>query len=446
MKNHAALRFFLFSLVIFLLAACRDDDMIIPLSTCPEGDTYALDYRAGALDDGYIWLSESDGDVGHEARLSTSPTAGVLQVLNFPEACEETYTVSRAKIPFESITDADRVASSFRITEIAEVPNGSLLDQITNSPRPEVVIGGAQIEIWGVPPIEEAELPAQLINSFQHGYNLVEEQRYFADDSLLVLDVSGLRSAGYAGILRLRLSETQEVFGLRMDLGTSFPSVLNFSQFTPMESRTVDIDWPVFSFDGLFAIYLVDDFRNQQRTFLGATPGGSSLTVEIPSATEGVFVAKANWNRSSTTEVEVQYVYDQWPEELILDPVVGGQIDAFNYPEINLDISLADIIMLEGEIDRPSQDQFCSRQYIGPAKVGQQTIVLPDLSPVFVKLGGNLPSLYERVYTENSRFSLIHYPAMQGSFAWYLHHIHNRGFSSENWLETLQYERVTVEL
>ncbi|MEL7424507.1 MAG: hypothetical protein AAFN81_16035 [Bacteroidota bacterium] len=444
MKNYAPLRFCLFSLVIFLLASCRDEEIIFPLSTCPEGATYALDYRTTALDDGYIWFSESDGDVGHEERLNTSLAAGVLQAFNFPGACEETYTVSRAVIPFESGSSAEGVARSFRITEIGEVPSGALLDRVANSRTSEVIINSGQIEILGVPPIEQAQLLVQISSFSGQGLELVEEHRYFPNDSLLVLDINSLFSTSAVGRLLLRLSETQEVFGFRIDFRTGYPTVMNFNQFTPMESRTLNIDWPVFSANHLLTVNWVDDVRSQQQIFLGTNNGSSSITVELPIDAEGVFLVKANWR--NVADFEVQYVYEQWPTELVLDPIVAGQIDAFNYPEINFDIELADIIMLRGSLNNPPQDQFCSRHFIGPARIGKHTLTLPDLSPAFVDLGGSLPNLYERVYTETGRFTLIHYPAMQGSFDWYLNNIYNQGFSSENWLETLEYERVTVEL
>ncbi|MEL6835446.1 MAG: hypothetical protein AAFP77_20765 [Bacteroidota bacterium] len=352
-----------------------------------------------------------------------------------------------ATIPFQAANNAAEVARSFVISEISAVPGGSLVDRGANITPSVISVIGRSIEILGAPPLADAQLLTRATSSDGQEFNLVRQDRYRSSDSTVILDMNSAQSLNGVGFLLLRLLHTQEVLGMLLDFSSGYPSELDFSAFAPTERRTLNIDWPVSSFDHLLALNYVDNLSSQQQIYLGTGYGSNSLTINLPSDAEGPFVVTASWSIWDIgADFEVQYVYEHWPKEVTFAPIVAGQIDGFRYPEIDIDVELADIVMLEGEVRNTQQNEFCSRQYIGPTNDGEQTLRLPALSPVFMNLGGSLPSLYERAYTEGSQLSFLYYPAMQGSYRWYLTNIYNKGSNSGNWLETLEYERVSIEL
>ena len=441
MKNHPLYLLTGFLLCTLCWLGCRDDTPSL-FSTCPDGATYAVDYRSGVIEGGYIWLSEQDGDLAYEERLEPVLAPGPQDFFNFQDACEDQYTVSMAIFPNWAITERE-IASDLRIVEFGAVPNGLLLDRTRNSLAGPNFIADGQIEIWNVPPVDQAQLLAPNEQYQELGYDLVFSHSNIVGDSLLSLVMNAGAPLNLEGMLVLHLADTEQAVGAYLDLRSFYPLVMFYNQFFPLEKRQLSVEWPGNSFDKELEVSWIKELNDKEQILLAAGSDLENVDVYTPLDATGPFVVKARWRGSA--DYEVQYVYDEWPSAITLEPLVEGKLTSFEYPELNFEVGFADILTLEGEDEWIFESEFGSRLFTTPVSAGVQSLRLPDFSPALTELGERLPALSQRTFAEDMQFSLWHFPAMNGSYEWYLRNVFSDLATGSLWLESLEYERLTVD-
>lgn len=435
----------LLSLFLLLTFSCRDDDQIT-LTTCKDGDTFALDFRPLSFDRLHLWLTEADGDLAFDEELTFS--TGGLDFLNFPKACEEEYTISNGSFRTVYEWEPEAFVQMLSVMEVAKVRNGSVLDLQGGSldlGRYVNSLPEGTIVVHHCPPIDSVRF---WVN--RNEYSVIDSQppytsEYHPGDSVLVLYTLLTQRQATDALLAIRSSQDGSWKG--QQYGAIFEAAVDYSydDLEPLTKESLAINWPADAENVELEIRWINSVTAQGSMILAFEERTADIEVPMPAdAHNGPFVIRAKWKDTET--YETQYVYDSWPGEITIGSGVDGEIVSFDYPSLRYEASGADIVMMEGIFEDAETYDVGERVYAGPAETGSAEIRFAPLSPKIGAGSSRVGRLYERSFDGSVAFNLYYFPAMDGSYPWYLRNILSDLATGEEWLRSLEYERLILPL
>lgn len=435
-------RFSFLLLVVLCYSACKNDDDMTTLSTCPGRETYSLDFQPDFFEDKYLWLSEADGDIAFDEEVNTALPG--LQFLNFENACEDRYTVSVGNYTTESGYYPEEFNQSIRIKEYDAVPNGSVID-LQNARSNGNVFAGFMpnwlIAIQNCPPVDSSLLHIVVDPSVPSPPTTPYYFQYYPEDSVLVLYTEEVRLTSAQGLMAFRNANTDEWLGAALNFREELPTDIAYANLSPLELRSTRLQWPANATDMELEVRWVHDMSGRHSTILALHEGTEDVEVPVPQDLAGPFILTAKW--TDDHDHEVRYVMDSWPEELNIISALQGEVLRFEYPELEVSTDGLNIITAEGSLVSP-EGFYAEREYVGEAKGGSQVIRFAPLSPMLESLNTEIRPLYEQGFNESSTLSLYYYPEMNASYSWYFRNILSELNDSETWLRSLAYERLIL--
>ena len=431
-------------LAVLTLWTCNKEETIV-LSTCSDGNTYAIDYRPTFFQDSRIWLTEADGDVGFDEPLSFA-TFG-LQFLNFDDACEDEYTISFANYIQGSGSSPAWIAQNLTVDEYDQVPNGSILDERGASLTFGTVVNfqpESQIVVSNCPPIDSVEFWLNSGRDFEGNINQPYIYEYYPEDSVLVVTTDPVQVTATDVTLAVRREEDGAWLGHNYMLaGSQFDGELPYAELGPLEARTIPVSWPENAVSVELELRLITSAVGQRNNILSfGTEREDAVTVLVDPLTQGPLLVTAAWTDGA--RFEMVRVYEQWPTQIDISTQIEATIGNYNYPSLELTTSGANIAVIAGTYVRPEESEFCFRNFTTPLEEGTQTIRFPNFSPRL--RNDQLDRVYEGALQENTVINFYHYPGMNGSYSWYLRNVHSQQGTGQTWLESLEYERLIVPL
>mgnify|MGYP000149625672 CR=1 FL=1 len=435
------MRAFLFLVVVLTtLSTCKDDE-VIDFPSCSNGDTYALDYRTAQFSGNTIWLSNSAAELVLDEDVEGGTATRYF--VNLEDACSDVYTFSTAGYPNMSNGNPQIFAHNFQINEFGGVPAGSVVDywNALNS----TIFGSlpeGTIYIENCPPIDSVRLLTYA--DPREGYGLAPRFsfEYSAEDSLLAVHTQ--LSFLWVTDLQLAVRTLDGVWG-----GMSFPANAlvdlpaprSYADLQPMELLQTMIEWPTNATDAELEIFWVQDVNNRRLQLIGRTDKPGLLEMPSLSGIDGPFLFQFHWKDDH--EREIHRVEESWFPKLSFFPTIEGELVNYQYPQLQYESTGANVITLDGIYDDPNSSAYCRRQYAGPVAT-DGNLVLAPFSNSLDQASNRLKSLYESTWDQDLTLHFYHYPAMTGNFGWYLRYVVSDLGTGSEWLDRLNYERMTI--
>ncbi|MEO0728480.1 MAG: hypothetical protein AAFZ63_28325 [Bacteroidota bacterium] len=426
-----------------LFLGCGDDDAIT-LATCSDGGTYALDYRPLFFQDTRIWLTAANGDVGFDEPLDNL-TFGI-QFLNFEDACEDEYTVSFASYLQGGGSSPTLIAENLFVNEYAQVPSGSVLDQSTSRTSNGIVNfqPESSIVITDCPPIDSIRFWLNSVPFVGQENNPPYEYEYFPDENVLIITTQAAQVTSTDAIMAIRTEQEGNWHGLPIDLLTSqLTRNVSFSTLQPLALQSTTVAWPTDISFAELEIQWINSITGQRSTIIGRQIGAANmLTALLPPDAVGPFLITANW--TDENRYESAQVFEEWPTQVVISSQIDAQVEQYTYPTMELTATGADIVEINGIYTRTEVPELCFRDYISPLTEGPQTLRFPSFSPRL--RDDRLDRIYEGALQENVTMNFFHYPAMNGSYLWYLRNVRSQQGTGLTWLQSLEYEQLVFPL
>lgn len=435
----------IFLLALPLLSGCRNDDdsMTNPLSVCSDGGVYALDLATDIFSDNQIWLSEADGDIAADEEWNV--TSGGVQFYNLEKACEDAYTMSvagyRQVEPGTFSTDNENLW----VREVAAVPNGSNIstrELLQGTARAVTYMPGYVFEIQNCPAIDSVRFWVGANRN--NAYDLEPDIAFTYQDIENKCTIEIQQAVAYAGtaLLAVRHSTYGTWFGVTVDLFGQVSIDLDFLEMAALETKPININWGDGLEDLFVEIRWINDFGRRHTMVLDVIDEEGDFVVPMPAEAEGPFAIYARqW---STGTREKQQVFNTWPTEVTIDFQLDGEVTDFTYPTLNYETSGADIAVVNGNYSDPNNQEFGQRWYAGPSGSGAQSIRFAPLS--FALRDSRTEVLYDRAFQAVATLSLYSFPNMNGDYSWYLRRVYSDLTSGNDWVETLEFERMIIGL
>lgn len=436
-------RFSFLLLLLICYTACQNDDDMIVLSTCPEGEIYAIDYSLGFFLDRYIWLTESDGDVAFDEEIDGLLPG--LQFLNFEEACEDQYTFSIGNYQPRLGQDPQDFEQFLSVTEYNLVPNGSVLDLQNADATASPFVGflpNTTISIADCPPIDSIVFHVYVNPIIFGPPDPLYSFEYSEQDSVLVLSSEAVSITSTDALLAVREAASGDWRGYNLNFRSILPESLSYTDFEPVRVQSIALQWPAGAQETEVELRWLNNAPARRSMILAQGEVGTSLVAPVLESTTGPFILTATWKGDHKREV--RYLLDSWPTEFSVTSSVEAELLSFDYPKLEVTTSGADVLVAEGRFINFSVDHTVQRTYYGEAKGGTQEIQFAPLSPTINALNTQVNPLYERGFNDSSTLSLFHYPAMQGSYSWYFRNILSELGDTDAWLSSLAYERLDL--
>ena len=302
----------------------------------------------------------------------------------------------------------------------------------------------SQIVIHDCPAIDSVHF---WLNTNQE-FDIPGEERYryeyFPDENVLVITTKQMRATAQDAIVAIRTEQEEEWYGLELDILTGqVESDAPFNELIPLEVLSVPVAWPTDAFFKELEIRWFNSVANKRSTIIGwQRDETDNVSVMVPVGTTGPFIFTAGWNDGQ--RYEAAQVFEAWPTQVVVSSQIDAQATKYNYPDLELNTSGVDIVVLSGFYDRPEASESCQRYYTSPLAEGEQTLRFPFFAPRL--RDARLDRVYEGALQENVTIGFYHYPAMNGSYSWYLRNVRSQQVSGQAWLESLEYELFSFPL
>lgn len=434
----------LFVLWCCLLSCDKNTAALPPVMQegCPLGADYGLDFSSvPALQDRRIWLVDEDQEIAADRVID--PTTSGVQFINFPNACEEEYSVNIASFLQQTsirIYEQD-LRQSLSILEVAQVPTGTTVDRVHTFeaswgyPENEVLI-------YNCPPIAEAKLEVKREGSaFYPLTNLVDAFSYTEEDSLLTLDMDhDLLLQDESGILLLQTTDG-EWFGLAQDFRTNLPGSLTFSDFEPYVPKDIQLLYPAATASSRAELLWIADLADKRFIRLGELVDDDQFAVLVPASGPTPLLLHLLWRPGGGT-YESQQVFTDLPQTVEATSSIEVFGPSLAYPFLSYTAEDAQIVSAYKEQSSPGR--HFERRYVGPSGTGVQFIRFAPFSPGLEEVSGTVTALYHDSFSSNVKLSLYNYPALEGGYRWYLRNVLSDLATGEAWLRSLEYTCLTV--
>lgn len=419
---------------------CQDEEVVPVFENCPEGDTYALDFRAGQASGNRIWLTDADNELAFDEGIEGG--AAMPYFVNLEGACSDVYTLSTAGYPTRSNGNPAIYSQNFLVQEFGSVPHGSILD--IWSGLSDTFFGSLDegtIRIEHCPPIDSVRLLT--VSDPREGYGAAPRisYEYLAEDSLLLIHTQ--KTYLWATDILLAIRRTDDGawagFSFAANFTTDLPTLRDYAELEPMPLRQAFIDWPTQAQDASLVVLLIQDMANRRAQVVAKTETPGLLELPLLDGMDGPFLFHFQWR--DEFEREIRRVEPSWQEKLAFFPSIEGQLLSYDYPMVQYASTGASLVTLDGVYRNPNLTQYCRRRYAGPVSE-DGALTLSPLSPWLDDANSQLIELYQNAIGEDASLDFYHYPAMRGQMDWYLRNVVSDLGSGQSWLESLEFERL----
>lgn len=433
------LNFLLFSLIV-LNWSCQKDDEMPTLPSCPDGRTYALDYRTAQFSGNTIWLTNTDGELVLNEEVPGG--AATPYFVNLEKACSDVYTLSTAGYPTMSNGNPQVFAHNFQIREFGSVPQGSAID-FWNGLNATLFgyLPEGTIYIEDCPPVDSVRLLSYSDPREGYGSTARFSFEYSAEDNLLAIRT--MNTALWVTDLQLAVRTLDGAWAGMWFPASSFvglPPPRSYAQLEPMRVLQTTIEWPTNAREAELEVFWVQDAINRRVQIIGKTDSPGVFELPFPANIDGPFLFHFRWK--DEYEREIKTVEERWPGGLSFFPTLEGQLVDYQYPQLHYESVGANILKVDGIYEDPNSSAYCRRQYEGPI-AGDGTINFAPFSPSLDQASSRLKVLYETTWDQELIVDFYYYPAMTG-FDWYLRNVVSDLGSGQSWLERQVYERLTL--
>lgn len=435
-------RLYYLLLVVISYSSCSDDDIIV-LSTCPEGATFAIDYRPDFFFEKYLWLTEADGDVAFDEEVDTGLPG--LQFLNFENACDDQYTISIGDYQTQQGPDPEDFQQFLSVKEYQLVPQGSVLDFRNARTNPDPFRGTlpeAVLSITGCPPIDSLIFQVEADPLVFGLPDPLFTYQYLTEERTLLLSTELVSVLASNALLAIRDAASGAWRGFNLDLRFGLPDSQPFDDFDPIIFRSLTLEWPATAQDLEWELRWINDPVGRRTMLLAKGEGTNQLEVPLLEYAQGPFLFTARWLDDNRREI--RFLLDSWPEDLNIQSTIEGEVLNFDYPVLDIATSGSNIMIIEGTHNNTSSNARVQRSFLGLDRGGTQQIQFAPLSPMLHAMNTQVNPLFERGFNSSSTLSLFQYPAMGSSYSWYFRNVASERSDTQDWLESLTYERLTL--
>ena len=411
----------------------------MPLISCPEGAVFAVDFRAGQFPIHQLWLTDQEKQVGLDEEYGSA--ADGLQYVSLEGACSDEYTLSTVAYSSGFITQ------NFDVQEFAGIQHGYVLDYWNAQTISSAFWGGipaGTVTITACPPIDSVRLitPLNPRNEYPEGSRYSYE--YHAADSTLFVHTLDTYLEATDILLAIRATDSGLWMGLPIDADVlePLPMPLAYTSLEPLPLRSATVSWPGDAQNAKLEIRWINSVPGRRSMPLLA--GGQTAEIAFPCLSDalGPFLLEASWNDGQ--ERFIRQVLSDWPEAIDIRSVIEGEVLSMNYPQFQYEAQGADIAHLSGRFGEAGDAEFCRRYYTEPAADGSTTVSFAAISPTLSQRSSQLVDLYTKGFDTETVLNLYHYPNMNGDYSWYFRYVVGDYGSGQLWLQSLEYEQLTI--
>lgn len=425
-------------LLIILFANCEKDEPS-PLVSCPEGAVFAVDFRGAQFSVYQLWLTDQAKQVGLDEEYGSA--AGGLQYVSLEGACSETYTLSTVAYRSGYIT------GYFEVQEFAGIQNGYIVDYWNAQSISSAFWGGipaGTITITACPPIDSVRLitPLDPRNEYPEGPRFSYE--YNAADSTLAVHTLDTYIEATDLLLAVRATDSGLWVGLPINANVlePLPIPLAYTSLEPLPLRTATVSWPDDAENAKLEIRWINSVSGRRSMPLLADGQTEEIAFPCLSDALGPFLLEASWNDGQ--ERFIRRVLSDWPEAIDIRSAIEGEVLSMNYPQFQYEAQGADIAQLSGRFGEAGDMEFCRRYYTEPAQDGSATVSFAPISPSLSQKSNQLVDLYINGFDTETILNLYHYPNMNDDYSWYFRYVLGDYGSGQLWLQSLEYEQLTI--
>ena len=349
----------LVSLVVF---GCDDEDMMVPTTECEGASNFVVDFRPLIwFSENRIWLTNEDqkAEVGEDLTIDGT----MLSFLSFAGACGATYNFNYGY----ARTAASSAVLDLNVQEVAEVPNGSIIDLSRSNfgfNLFDIVVAEWDLVVQACPPIDSVRFLAAASPTVSGDMTPIFEYEYNPDDSTLLISSELAFIDATEVLLAVRLSENMGWVGQVINTRLRPPETLTYTGFQPLRLDRTTINWHSGATDLALEARRITNVALKGNRLLGRLNEGNELSFPQLDNATGPFLIQAAW-REDNEYWEWSRVFEEWPEEI----TIGSQIDIsdvdFSYPEFRFNNVGAEIIKCRGQYLRAGAASS-ERVYYGP--------------------------------------------------------------------------------